>query len=78
MATAVIMVLALCLAAIVAALLLGGGWVLRRMLPTSHVLQAKLGNSQLRGAALWVIERIEIWALFLVLAFFIGVTLVYS
>ena len=78
MATAAIMVLIFCLVVLVAALLLGGGWVLRRMLPTSHVLHAKLESSQLRGAALWIIERTELWALFLMVAFFMAVTLVYS
>jgi hypothetical protein len=78
MATAALIVLVFGLAAVVAALLLGGGWLLRRMLPASHVLQAKLESSQLRGTALWVIERTELWALFLVVAFFMVVTLVYS
>jgi hypothetical protein len=78
MATAAVVILVFGLAAVVAALMLGAGWLLRRMLPKSHVLGAKLKNSQLRRAGLWVIERTELWALFLLVAFFIGVTLIYS
>ena len=78
MATAAIMVLVFGLVVVVAALLLGGGWVLRRMLPTSHVLQARLKSSHLRGTALWIIERTELWTLVLIVAFVMVVTLVYS
>jgi hypothetical protein len=78
MATAAVVILVFGLAAVVAALMLGAGWLLRRMLPKSHVLRAKLKHSQLRRAGLWVIERTELWALFLLVAFFIGVTLIYS
>jgi hypothetical protein len=75
---AIIMLFGLGLTALVAALLLGGGWLLRRVLPPSHALQAKLAIPKVRRSAWWVFERIELWTLLLLLAFFTVVTFVYS
>ena len=78
MEIAIITLLGLSLTVIVVALMLGGGWLLRRMLPTSHALQKKLATAQLRGTASWAVKRVELWISLFLLAFFAVATLVYS